>query len=264
MAATHADVWQRATVVENVALTDSIRRIVFEPAMPIAGAARRASRRARADRWADGSALVLDRRGVGRRATHRAQRVRVTALARRRRCHACALGRRRARGDPTAARLPAAHRRCALRAARRRHRHHGRARHGAGAAADRRRLHAGVCGSQPRGDGVRRLPRRRARRAPAGARRRRGELARGWGAGCIHWPRNRAVHVRSDPTDGCRAPRLDRTRTGCHRPALRDVRQQRLARRRGVHGAHPATRHRDVESDRGSRCSRHSSPPVPT
>ena len=36
MAATHADVWQRATVVENVPLTDSIRRIVFEPAMPVA------------------------------------------------------------------------------------------------------------------------------------------------------------------------------------------------------------------------------------
>ena len=36
MAATHADVWQRATVVETVALTDSIRRIVFEPAMPVA------------------------------------------------------------------------------------------------------------------------------------------------------------------------------------------------------------------------------------
>ena len=45
-------------------------------------------------------------------------------------------------------------------------------------------------------------------------------------------PGHRAVHVRADPADGCGPPRLGRTRAALAQPALRDLRQQRLVRRR--------------------------------
>ena len=51
--------------------------------------------------------------------------------------------------------------------------------------------------------------------------------------------RHRAVHVRADPIDGCGAPLLGRARSEDAQPAIRDLRQQRLARSSGIHVSIP-------------------------
>ena len=157
---------------------------------------------------------------------------------------------------PAAAELPAELRPPRLRAGGRRDRHHRAGRDGQGAQGPRRGLPVRLRRPLAQPDGVRRRAGGRARRPHGPADRRRGRPARRRRARRVGARGRGAVRLRARPDARRHQGGVGPDRAAAFRAAVRDVRQQRPLRPRGLPGAHPAARAGDHGVRATCPCSR--------
>ena len=258
MGATSHKRWGKARVLDVCEVAQHVRQVVLEPERMEAPAPPGQPHRHRRLRQRPGRrAVVLGGRD---RAPYGNEIILGVQLARQSRggsafMHAAAP---RAGGvdHPAAAELPAQLRPARLRARRRRHRHHRAGRDGQGAQGPRCGLPVRLRRPLARPDGVRRRAGRRARRPDGPAHRRRGQPARRRRARRRRARRRGAVRLRPDPDARRDQGGVGADRAAARGPAVRDLRQQRPVRPRGVPGAHPAARAGDARCRTTCPCSR--------